>query len=202
MQFKLYSKRYSFKPRLFPLVAFLCALSILISLSAWQFKRLKWKRNLIDQRITSYELETTKFEDLSLYEENEFRKIIVEGELLNEYEMFMPALSRNGNNGFHILVPIRTTEGKLIVYDSGWVPLRNKEKNKRPDNLVNGINRFEAVIRTSGRKGYFQPENDPKSNIWFFVEPEKKSKYTGLEFQNNYYLEALNNGPNGFPILI
>ncbi|MEE2694955.1 MAG: SURF1 family protein [Pseudomonadota bacterium] len=200
MQFKFYSKLYSFKPKPFPLIAFLCALSMLISLSAWQFKRLKWKNELIAQRVTSYELETKRLKDISLSKENEFRKIIVEGELLNEYEMFMPALSRNGNNGFHILVPIRTIDGKLIIYDSGWVPLKKKEKNKRSENLIRGVNKFEAVIRTSGRKGYFQPDNDPKSNTWFFVEPEKHSEYTGLELQNNYYLEALNNGPNGLPI--
>ena len=30
---------------------------------------------------------------------------------------------------------------------------------------------FEAVIRLPGRKGYFQPDNDPKGNFWFFIQP-------------------------------
>ena len=114
--------------------------------------------------------------------------------------MFMPALSKRGNNGFHILVPLKTADGNHIIFDTGWIPLAMKEKEKRLKNIFSEINNFEAVIRTSGRKGYFQPDNDLKSNTWFFVEPTLMSNYTGINFENKYYLESTTNGPNGFPL--
>ena len=40
--------------------------------------------------------------------------------------MYMPALSKRGNNGFHILVPLKTNDGKYIIFDTGWIPLSNK----------------------------------------------------------------------------
>ena len=200
MIFKFNSKKYSFKPRLFPLFAFLFALFILIGLSTWQLKRLVWKTDLINQRISSFESNPIQLNSIIKPEENEFRKISTSGELLNSKEMYMPALSKRGNNGFHILVPLKTKNGKFIVYDSGWVPLNKKDKKNREENIISGVNNFDAVIRTSGRKGYFQPDNDLKSNTWFFVEPNLMGNFTGIKFEDKYYLEASNNGPNGFPL--
>ncbi len=200
MKFKFNSSRYSFEPNLLPLVAFICALSILLALTTWQLKRLKWKTNLISERIISFEKDSTKFQEIESPVNNEFRKVLIEGELINEKEMFMPALSKRGNNGFHILVPLKTLNNKFIVYDTGWIPLAKKNKNERKENFLSGIVELEAVIRTSGRKGYFQPDNDIEKNTWFFVDNNLMSQYSGLNFENDYYLEAINNGPNGFPL--
>ena len=200
MKFNFNSNSYSFKPRPFPLFAFIVALSILLGLSGWQIKRLNWKTDLISQRISSFESDPISFVNLNQPEKNEFRKVFVDGQLLNEFEMYMPALSKRGNNGFHILVPLKTTSGKFIIYDTGWVPLKIKEKQKRLLNISKNPQTFEAVIRTSGRKGYFQPDNDTDTNTWFFVEPELMSEYLNMNFENQYYLEAVNNGPNGFPL--
>ena len=200
MKFNFNSNSYSFKPRPFPLFAFIVALSILLGLSGWQIKRLNWKTDLISQRISSFESDPISFVNMNQPEKNEFRKVFVDGQLLNEFEMYMPALSKRGNNGFHILVPLKTTSGKLIIYDTGWVPLKIKEKEKRLLNISKNSQTFEAVIRTSGRKGYFQPDNDLNTNTWFFVEPELMSKYLKMDFENEYYLEATKNGPNGFPL--
>ena len=91
---------------------------------------MNWKTDLISKRINSFELPPSSFSQIKDPKLNEFRKIIIEGELLNEKEMYMPALSKRGNNGFHILVPLKTNDGKFIVYDTGWIPLKMKEKKK------------------------------------------------------------------------
>ncbi len=200
MQFKFNSNKYSFKPRKIPLLAFVIALTILISLTTWQFKRLIWKNDLISQRVGSFELDPIALEKIKNPYENEFRKVQVSGKLLNEFEMFMPALSKRGNNGFHILVPLKTEQGKQIIFDTGWIPLAKKSKDKRLENIFKETENFEAVIRTSGRKGYFQPDNELKSNTWFFVEPSLMSSYTGMNLEDGFYLEATKNGPNGFPL--
>ena len=200
MRFEFNSKHYSFKPRTFPLLAFICALSILISLSYWQFKRLAWKEKLISDRISSFELDPEELNDIKSPEKNEFRKITVQGKLLNNIEMYMPALSKRGNNGFHILVPLKMNNDKHIIFDTGWIPLKKKDKEKRLNNIIGETKMYEAVIRIPGRKGYFQPDNDINSNTWFFVETKLMSDYTGIDFEENFYLEATKNGPDGFPL--
>ena len=55
----------------------------------------------------------------------------------------MPALSKNGNNGFHIIVPMELKK-KLILFDTGWVPLAKKEKNKRLNNLIKKKNIYRS----------------------------------------------------------
>ena len=171
MIFNFNNKEYIFQTKAVPFVAFVVALSILLGLSTWQFKRLKWKSNLIDIRISMFEGEVKPLKVISEPSKSEFQKISVKGKLLNEFEFYMPALSKKGNNGFHILVPFQTLENKFIIFDTGWVPLLKKDRNKRINNIDIEEKEFIAVIRVPGRKGYFQPENDPLKNFWFFVEP-------------------------------
>ena len=79
----------------------------------------------------------------------------------------MPALSKNGNNGFHILVPLKTINNEYYIFDTGWIPLQLKDLSKRLKYQDHNEREFQAVIRIPGRKGYFQPDNDLKNNTWF-----------------------------------
>ena len=67
----------------------------------------------------------------------------------------MPALSKNGNNGFHILVPFKTLENKFIIFNTGWVPLLKKDRDKRINNIDNEEKEFIAVIRIQEEKDIF-----------------------------------------------
>ena len=200
MTFKFNNKEYIFQTKAVPLIAFLVALSILLGFSLWQFKRLKWKNELIDIRVSMYEGEVKPLKGIIEPAKSEFQKTSVKGKLLNEFEFYMPALSKKGNNGFHILVPFKTLENKFIIFNTGWVPLLKKEREKRINNIDSEEKEFIAVIRIPGRKGYFQPENDPLKNFWFFVEPTLMEKQLKFSLEKNFYLEAVNNGPNGFPL--
>ena len=200
MNFTFKKKRYVFKPKLVPLISFALALMILLSLSSWQVKRLIWKTNLIEQRVSSFEGEPTKLSDIKKPEENEFKKVYVEGKLLNEFEFFQPALSKNGNNGFHVIVPLELNNQELILFDTGWIPLKKRDKSKRLENIENLKKTFNAVIRLPGRKGYFQPDNDSIKNFWFFIEPELMEQTISKSLEKKFYLEASDNGPNGFPL--
>ena len=113
MNFTFNKKNYIFKPKLIPFVSFVIALLILLSLSLWQVKRLVWKTNLIEQRVSNFEGEPKNLYDIRKPNENEFKKVFIEGKLLNNFEFFMPALSKNGNNGFHIIVPMEIEKKKI-----------------------------------------------------------------------------------------
>ena len=81
MRFIFNKKEYLFKPKLIPLVAFILALSILLSLSAWQIKKTKLKKNLIQQRVSMFEGEPRSLSELKEPSEYEFQKVFVNGKL-------------------------------------------------------------------------------------------------------------------------
>ena len=200
MRFNYKSQLIEFKPRFIPLVSFFLALGILISMSSWQFKRLKWKESLINLRVSNFEKIPEQLDSFKEPSKNEFRKANIKGTLLNDQEMFMPALSKNGNNGFHILVVLKQPNGKNIIFDTGWIPTRKKNKQARMENIDNLLSVKEAVIRLPGRKGKYQPDNDPDDNFWFYVEPEKMKDFLNTNVEHSFYLEAVNNGPGGYPL--
>tara|TARA_B100001093_G_scaffold417577_1_gene408591 strand:- start:22 stop:744 length:723 start_codon:yes stop_codon:yes gene_type:complete len=200
MNFKFNKTTYTFEIKLVPAVSTLTALIILLSLCAWQVKRLFWKTDLIQTRIERFESFSRPLDEIKKPSEHEFEKVTLTGEFMNDNEFFMPALSKRGNNGFHILTPFKSVRDEIYIFDRGWVPTARKEKKNRINNMVEGINFVEAVIRTPGRKGKYQPDNDVAGNYWFFVEPSKMSEYSGINFEETYYLEAVNNGPGGSPL--
>jgi len=200
MKFRLFGIKLSYEPKLVPSIATLLGLAILLTLSGWQIHRLKWKENLISERINRFEGESSDLKNFKIPSNNEFRKVRINGKFLNDKEMFMPALSKNGNNGFHILVPFSDEKDNLFIFDTGWVPSQKKNQPMRINNLDNSFSIKEAVIRLPGRKGKYQPDNEPNNNFWFFVDTAEMSKFTGLNFEKSFYLEAVNNGPNGFPL--
>ena len=194
------NKNYVFETKVIPLFSFLVALSILLSLCAWQIKRLAWKEELIKIRVERFEKKIVSLDSLDHPEKQEFTKVSLNGSFFNELEMYMAALSKNGNNGYHIIVPLKLSENSYVVFDRGWIPLRKKLKEKRLENLIEGFHDIEAVIRTPGRKGKYQPDNELENNFWFFVDPVQMSKFTGLNLEKSFYLEAVNNGPGGSPL--
>ena len=199
MKFKIKQYEFLYELKTVPFIATLVALIILLSLSGWQIKRLYWKEALISERIFRFENESVKLEDIKDPKSSEFRKVLVKGKFLNDNEMFMPALSKRGNNGYHILVPLKIAD-KLFIFDRGWIPLKRKDREKRLLNEISELHEIEAVIRLPGKKGRYQPDNEPENNFWFFVEPNLMSEYTGMNLQADFYLEAKNNGPNNSPL--
>ena len=197
MKFKFLKSTYQYKPKLASTLFFIFALLILVGLSLWQIKRLHWKEALISERIERFESQSTLLNELDKPEDKEFRKVVIKAKYLKEHLMFMPALSKNGNNGYHIILPVELFNGEKIIFDSGWIPLRLKEKDFFNDKKFKTI---EAVIRLPGRKGKFQPDNDIKNNFWFFVDTHQMSRFTSIDLNKNFYLEAVNNGESGYPL--
>ena len=200
MNFKFNNSNYRFEPKFFSTLVSFLVLLVLLSLSLWQLKRLQWKESLIQQRINMFESESAILSNILDPKTQEFLRIKTKGKFINEMEMFMPALSKNGNNGYHIIVPLELSSGEFIIFDRGWVPLRLKDRELRKQNEISSFHGIEAVIRLPGKKGKFQPDNDFKNNFWFFVEPTKMSDFTKLNFIDSFYLESTIDGPNGYPL--
>ena len=85
MKFNFNHQRFEFTlPKIIPLISFLIALAILLGLTSWQLKRLVWKNNLINERINKYESEPSDLDKIIAPQDEEFRKVLVKGKLIND----------------------------------------------------------------------------------------------------------------------
>ena len=70
-----------------------------------------------------------------------------------------------GGQGWTIITPVVTADGYAVIVDRGRLPGQVLEHFDRPE----GDLAFEGVVRTYRRgKGMFDPENDPKANLWYW----------------------------------
>jgi surfeit locus 1 family protein len=56
-----------------------------------------------------------------------YRRVSVSGTYETEREVLLAARTLDGRAGHHVLTPLRTEDGLLVVVDRGWVPLEESD---------------------------------------------------------------------------
>jgi len=88
---------------------------LLLGLGTWQVQRLDWKEGLIAERNAALAaapvpLPKTVDDARSLA----FHPVRAEGEFLNDREIHLNAQSLKGDAGFHIITPLRLSDGAIV----------------------------------------------------------------------------------------
>ena len=79
---------------------------ICFSLSIWQFKRLKWKEDLINNIEKAYNSDSTNINTLTGDFRNfEFKKIHIKGLFINDKSMFLGPRVNKDQVGYHLITP-------------------------------------------------------------------------------------------------
>ena len=101
-------KLLSFKPKLIPTIFTIPALILLFSLSYWQFERLYWKENLINEITQQNQLASIQLPESIDLKKILYRKVKLNGEFIHNQEMHLYGGSRQfkGENGYYILTPL------------------------------------------------------------------------------------------------
>ena len=165
---------FGFRPTLWPTLFTIPALIVILALGFWQIARLQEKQALIalfEARI-SVAAETPPAAD-SAGPDIEFQRVIAEGRFLPEKEILILGRPFDGNTGFHIIVPLKLQDGRILMVNRGWIPEKFSRLERRPDIAktpaepvsVNGL------IRLVREKGRFVPDNEPGRDMWFRVVP-------------------------------
>ncbi len=161
-----------FKPKLIPTIFTIPALILLLSLSYWQFERLHWKNNLIEEITKQTQLPAIDLPENIDLSEMLYRKVKLQGEFIHDQEMHMYGGARQfkGENGYYILTPIKLSNNKIIIINRGWVNEKQKEAKTRPETLTEGMVEVEGSIMKSEEKPLYVHDNQPNRNLWFYVD--------------------------------
>ncbi len=171
------------KRLLWPGLAMLAALGLLIALGTWQMQRLAWKEGLIaaiEERahaapvtLAAAEQRATSGEDV------EYTRVTVEGAFLNEREIHLYALDGAYGPGFHVITPLRLADGSMVLVNRGYVPNDLKDRAKRAAGQPAGDVKVIGLLRGPDVQRMFDPANEPGRNIWYWRDIEAMAAAAG-----------------------
>jgi surfeit locus 1 family protein len=183
--------RLPFRPSFWPTVFTVPAILIMIGLSIWQVQRMHWKEGLIAERVARTTAEPIALPppgtDLAPLE---FRRVTVAGTFDHAHELYLAARSQNGNIGYWIITPLKMESGETVLIERGWVPEEKKLPETRAEGQLAGTVTVNGIIRLPQVKTFFQPENEPAKNVWFYIDPAQMADAAGVPARTDLYLDA------------
>jgi surfeit locus 1 family protein len=151
----------------------LASLAVLIGLGVWQIKRLHWKEGL----IAAIEART-KGEPISLEEakalakqgrDPSYYRVRVEGRFDHSKERYLFSQSiADGTPGWHVITPLETAQGDMVLVDRGFVRDSLKDPSTRASGQVAEAVTVTGIVRAPETQGLFIPDNEPEANRWFW----------------------------------
>ena len=151
----------------------LAALAVLIGLGVWQLERLQWKEGLIAEiEARSTGAPITIAEALAIARQGrdpDYYRVRVEGRFHHDKERYLFAQSlADGTPGWHVITPLETTGGDMVLVDRGFVPDVLKEASSRASGQVEGVVTVTGIVRSPEIQGSFVPDNEREANRWFW----------------------------------
>jgi surfeit locus 1 family protein len=177
-----------------------------LSLGVWQMERRAWKRDILDRIATNQAAPPMPFDELVKGDplRHEYGRVTVSGTFLHDKEFFLAARSLKNKVGMHVVTPIRTDSGAIVLYDRGWIPSEQKEPAKRAQGQPEGKVDLTGIVRRTQIKRQFAPENDPPKNFWFHVDVPLMRQLAGGKpdpVLDTFFLEAdAKPNPGGVPV--
>ncbi|HYB05699.1 MAG TPA: SURF1 family protein [Methyloceanibacter sp.] len=185
------------------------ALAVLIGLGVWQLQRLQWKESL----IAEIEMRT-KAEPISLQEavtrarageDMSYVRVRVDGRFDNGKERYLFAVS-DGTPGWHVITPLTTSEGEVVLIDRGFVSEAFRDPASRPQGELTDAVTVTGPARPPESQGLFIPDNEIEQNRWFWGDlfAMAKSMFGGVAGTKDvapFFLEAeWSDIPGGWPL--
>lgn len=148
----------------------------LIALGTWQLNRLEWKKELIAVSAENNSLPAlTKIpDDITNLE---FRKVSLEGTFINEKEIGIAGKYRAKKAGYDLITPFKTSDGKYIFVNRGWVPSDKKSYKSRGEKPKESA-KIEGYIRTKFKSPLkILPQNQPDKDLWLWMDLSQISEH-------------------------
>lgn len=176
------------RPLVWPTLAMLPALVLLIGLGTWQLQRKAWKEGLIakiEARVTTTPIPLT--DALTRYargEDVEFLPVAVPGRFQRERSLFYYAPG-TGGPGFEVFAPLllEAPAGTIdtLIVNRGFVPEGERAAAARPSPTDAALREVTGLVRLPPKPGRFTPDNDVAHNLWFWpdVQAMTRAAYSG-----------------------
>jgi surfeit locus 1 family protein len=192
-----------FRPRLWPSLATLAALALLLGLGTWQVQRLHWKEGLIAARTAQLAAPPAPLPATAAdWRGWDFRKVTVRGTFRHDLEQRFGAFTVEGQFGQHVLTPLVRPDGAAVLVDRGFVPADRAAVETRRQGEIPGVVEITGIARYRGaeRPGWFTPANQPADRSWYWYDMRALAQTVGLELLPVVVEADATPNPGGLPI--
>jgi len=168
--------RLQFHAGLWPTLATLALLPVMVGLGLWQLDRAAQKQHLqaeYDRR--QQEPEVRLLSVLERAETLRFRRVVARGYFEPEYQVLIDNRVHRGQAGYHVLTPLRLGDGTVrVLVNRGWVPLGKDRaqlpKLKTPEAMVE-VTGLAVVPQTRGfHLGGAKPPGSDWQPVWQYLD--------------------------------
>jgi surfeit locus 1 family protein len=194
------------RPLFWPTLISLPILIFTLGLGVWQMERREWKRDILERIAVNQAAAPMPLDELVKGDplRREYGRVTLSGSFLHDKEFHLAARSLKNDVGIQVVTPVRTDDGKIVLFDRGWVPSTKKEPAKRAEGQVAGTVDLTGIVRRSQVQRQFAPDNVPDKNVWFHVDVPLMRKMAGGApdpVLDTFFLEAdARPNPGGVPI--
>jgi surfeit locus 1 family protein len=158
---------------IWPTVAAMAALGVLISLGTWQLQRKEWKESLlakIASRIAADPAPLAQVEARARAGDDvAYMHAVAHGRFHHDKERYLYAPSPTGL-AWHVYTPLEIAPGRIVWVNRGLVPDDRKAPSSRPAGQVEGETEVRGIARTSPVTSLFTPQNNVAGNLWYWAD--------------------------------
>ena len=194
------------RPALWPTLVSLPILVLSLGLGIWQMERREWKRDILDRIAANQAAAAITLDELLRGDplRHEYGKVKLGGTFLFDKEFFLAARSLKNTVGQQVVVPLKTDDGRIVLFDRGWIPQERKDPASRAQGQVAGPVEVVGVVRRNQERRQFAPENVPDKNVWFHVDVPLMRKMAGAAPDpklDTFFFDAdATPNPGGLPV--
>ncbi len=168
-----------FKILLWPTLAAVPALVVLVGFGNWQMDRLYWKQGLVELVAARTAREPVEIPARDTWpgldpRPLEYTPVKVTGRFdhSREFHLFTslsrPVAGRYKGPGYLVYTRFELDGGGSVLVNRGFVPDRLKDPATRPSGQVTGMREITGLIRSSETQALFVPDNDVAGNVWYY----------------------------------
>ncbi len=145
----------------------LTGFAVLSGLCAWQVARALEREERIQLAAERLTRSPIPLPDHFTPSEQELTPVLVRGRFDHLEERHVLTSLPPLGPGVRVITPLDTAEGRRILVDRGFVPERLRDRLNRPESQVEGLVEVEGVLTWPRERGFFVPEPDPETGLWF-----------------------------------
>ncbi|HWA68787.1 MAG TPA: SURF1 family protein [Rhizomicrobium sp.] len=192
----------TFRP--YPGMTIACVLlfAILCGLGVWQLERLQWKLALIarvDGHMRAAPLPLDQVMAMAP-DEAQYRRVTLQGRFDHAHENYVFTTDAQGAPVYHVLTPLKTGDGRILMVDRGEVPKDLLDPASRKAGDVSGAVRVTGVWRVPDPPGAFTPAPDHGKHIWYARDLADMARADGVALAAPVAIEVdATPNPGGWP---
>src|SRR5260370_34614728 len=160
------------RPALWPTLISLPIFVVSLGLGIWQMERRAWKHDILDRIAANQAAPPITLDELLRGDQLRFEygRVKVAGTFLHDKEFYLAARSLKNTVGLQVVTPLKTDDGRVVLFDRGWIPQEKKDPARRTEGQLAGKVELAGIVRRTQEQRQFAPDNVPERNVWFHVD--------------------------------